>query len=85
MPTLPLVSGTFFTSQSMVSQASVVSSVVEAFSGPRGGRHELCRDIVAGEVLRVGEGGKAEREKECGGATVHGTSCCPGRAKGNGA
>jgi hypothetical protein len=30
--------GTFLTSQSMVSQASVVSSVSVAFSGPRGGR-----------------------------------------------
>ena len=38
MPTLPLVSGVCFTSQSMVSQASVVSSVDVGLSGPRGGR-----------------------------------------------
>ncbi len=38
MPTLPLLSGRCLTSQSMVSKASVVSSVVVAFSGPRGGR-----------------------------------------------
>ena len=38
MPTRPLLSGVFLTSQSIVSHASVVSSVLVAFSGPRGGR-----------------------------------------------
>ena len=38
MPTLPLLSGVFLTSQSMVSQASVVSSVAVGLSRPRGGR-----------------------------------------------
>ena len=38
MPTLPFDSFTFFTSQSMVSQASVAWSMPVAFSGPRGGR-----------------------------------------------
>jgi hypothetical protein len=38
MPTLPFVSGTFFTSQSMVSQASVPLSVWLELSGPRTGR-----------------------------------------------
>ncbi len=35
MPTLPLDSGVCLTSQSMVSQASVTSSVVEVLNGPR--------------------------------------------------
>ena len=38
MPTRPFDSGTFLDNQSTVSQASVVSSVALAFSGPRGGR-----------------------------------------------
>ena len=38
MPTLPFDSLVFFTSQSMVSQASVVSSVFVGLSGPTGGR-----------------------------------------------
>ena len=38
MPTRPFDSGTFFTSQSMVSQVSVEWSVVGGFSGPRTGR-----------------------------------------------
>src|SRR3546814_10061255 len=40
MPTRPLDSGTFFTSQSMVSQASVAWSVSLSLSGPRSGRSE---------------------------------------------
>ena len=38
MPILPLVSGTFFTSQSMVSQVSVAWSTGVGFCGPRIGR-----------------------------------------------
>ena len=38
MPTLPLLSGTFFTNQSMVSQASVEWSTLVLFNGPRSGR-----------------------------------------------
>ena len=38
MPTLPFVSGTFFTSQSIVSQVSVAWSTAVGFSGPRSGR-----------------------------------------------
>ncbi len=38
MPTLPLDSLTFFTSQSMVSQASVAWSTSLELSGPRSGR-----------------------------------------------
>ena len=38
MPTRPLPSGTLRTSQSIVSQASVVSSVADGLSGPAGGR-----------------------------------------------
>jgi hypothetical protein len=37
MPTRLLLSGVFFTSQSIVSHASVVSSVRLGFSGPIGG------------------------------------------------
>ncbi len=37
-PTLPLVSGIFLTSQSMVSQVSVDSSTPVGLSGPRNGR-----------------------------------------------
>ena len=39
MPTLPLLPGSFFTSQSMVSQASVVSSVLLVLKAPRGTRY----------------------------------------------
>jgi hypothetical protein len=38
MPTLPLLSGTFLTSQSIVSHASVDSSTMVEFSGPISGR-----------------------------------------------
>ena len=38
MPTLPLLSGVFFTSQSMVSQVSVAWSTWAGFRGPRRGR-----------------------------------------------
>ena len=38
LATLPLLSGTFFTSQSMVSHASVTLSTLVWFSGPRTGR-----------------------------------------------
>ena len=38
MPTLPLDSGTFFTSQSIVSYVSVEWSIGVEFCGPRGGR-----------------------------------------------
>ena len=38
MPTRPLLSGTCLTSQSMVSQASVLWSMPLSLSGPRGGR-----------------------------------------------
>ncbi len=37
-PTLPFVSGTFFTSQSIVSYVSVASSTFVGFSGPTSGR-----------------------------------------------
>ncbi len=38
MPTLPLLSGTCLTSQSMVSHASVAWSTLVLLSGPRSGR-----------------------------------------------
>jgi hypothetical protein len=38
MPTRPLLSGTFFTSQSMVSQVSVEWSTGVGFCGPWSGR-----------------------------------------------
>ena len=38
MPTLPLDSGMFFTSQSTVSQVSVEWSTLVGFCGPRSGR-----------------------------------------------
>ena len=38
MPTLPLLSGMFFTSQSIVSYVSVAWSTGVGFCGPRSGR-----------------------------------------------